>query len=158
AAFEREHPIAQKEDKPTTSRTDLAAGLDVITVRLSSDESRYLPIGEIGNIHIQGPAHLDLFGTSRACLYEGRIKVRITDPRGRGFVVETPQGKVTDLGTEFGIDTKNSNTDVVVFEGSVDLAIPREGDKGVHVQRLVQGEGVSANAGTTSRIMNIVTG
>jgi hypothetical protein len=134
--------------------------LDIITVRLSSDESRFLPIGEVGNIHIQGPARLDLIGTSRAKLYDGRIKVRITDPRGRGFVVETPQGNVTDLGTEFGVDvSKGSNTGVVVFEGAVDLSVAAEGAGRVQVERLVQGEGLSVSeAGRLDRIMTIFTG
>ena len=144
---------------PVSEASKFDERLDIITVRLASDESRYLSIGDIGNIHIQGPAHLELFGTSRAVLHEGRIKVRITDPRGHGFVVETPQGKVTDLGTEFGVDVaKGENTGVVVFEGSVDLAVPGDGDKGVQVQRLVQGEGLNASAGRTDRIMTIVTG
>lgn len=152
--------IVQSPDKaPPVEASKPDRGLDIITVRLASDESRYLSIGDIGNIHIQGPAHLELIGTSRAVLYEGRIKVRITDPRGHGFVVETPQGNVTDLGTEFGVDVaKGENTGVVVFEGSVDLAVPGEGDKGVQVQRLVQGEGLNASGGHTDRIMAIVTG
>lgn len=144
---------------PVAEASKFDERLDIITVRLASDESRYLSIGDIGNIHIQGPAHLELFGTSRAVLHEGRIKVRITDPRGHGFVVETPQGKVTDLGTEFGVDVaKGENTGVVVFEGSVDLAVPSEGEQGMQVQRLMQGEGLNASAGRMDRIMTIVTG
>jgi hypothetical protein len=159
--------LVRRNDNPPAGQQAAAnpeSNVDVITVRLASDESRYLPIGNIGNIHIQGPAHLELYGTSRAKLLDGRIKVRITDPRGRGFVVETPQGKVTDLGTEFGVDvskgSKGANTGVVVFEGSVDLAVPGDGaQRGAQIQRLVQGEGLSvSNAGQMDRIMNIVTG
>jgi hypothetical protein len=158
--------IAVHNDEPQVAKQAIVGApvsgnqLDIITVRLSSDESRYLPIGEVGNIHIQGPAHLDLIGTRRAKLYDGRIKVRITDPRGRGFVVETPQGNVTDLGTEFGVDVaKGTNTGVVVFEGSVDLEVPADGKKGALVERLVQGEGLNINgAGDVDRIMTIVTG
>jgi hypothetical protein len=145
---------------PDKATNENEHNLDIITVRLSSDESRFLPIGEVGNIHIQGPAHLDLIGTSRAKLYDGRIKVRITDPRGRGFVVETPQGNVTDLGTEFGVDvTKGSNTGVVVFEGSVDLSVSADGAPGRQVERLVQGEALNVDeAGRLDRIMTIFTG
>jgi len=159
-AFNQNRRVAQHPTNDALAAAATNDGLDVITVRLSSAESRYLPIGEIGNIHIQGPAHLELIGTSRARLFEGRIKVRITDPRGRGFVVETPQGNVTDLGTEFGVDVaKGANTGVVVFEGSVDLALPKDGAKGdLQVQRLVQGEGLSASAGEVHRIMSIITG
>lgn len=160
SARRQEQRIAKAaEETAVTEKASVPHGEDIITVRLSSDESRFLPIGDIGNIHIQGPAHLDLIGVTRAILHEGRIKVRITDPRGHGFVVETPQGHVTDLGTEFGVDVdKGVNTGVVVFEGSVDLSLPGEGGKDMQVQRLVQGEGLNASAGRTDRIMAIVTG
>jgi hypothetical protein len=159
--------LAARNDKVQIAHAplDVAAdagddNLDIVTVRLSSDESRFLSIGDVGNIHIQGPAHFDLIGTRRAKLYVGRIKVRITDPRGRGFVVETPQGNVTDLGTEFGVDvSKSSSTGVVVFEGSVDLAVSTEGTSGPQVERLVQGEGLNVNeGGRLNRIMAVFTG
>ena len=55
------------------------------------------------------------------------MTLHVTNPRGRGFVVETPQGQVTDLGTEFGVDVAgDSNTDVVVFEGAVNLAYEKD--------------------------------
>ena len=97
----------------------------------------------------------------RARLYFGRIKVRIHDERGHGFVVETPRGLVTDLGTEFGVDVaEDSNTGVVVFEGKVDLAVNAEKNSvKPRVERLVQGQGLSLlQAGRTDRIMSIVTG
>lgn len=150
----------QAEHRPLSDTAIAEDLLDIITVRLASDESRFLLIGDIGNIHIQGPAHLDLIGTYRAKLYAGRIKVRITDPRGRGFVVETPQGDVTDLGTEFGVDvSQGSNTGVVVFEGAVNLSVAAEGAPGRQVERLVQGEGLHVSeAGSLERIMAIFTG
>ncbi|MEX0642086.1 MAG: FecR domain-containing protein [Pirellulales bacterium] len=135
--------------------------VDVITVRLATAESRVLPIGDVGTVSIQGPAHLDLFGITHARLYQGRIKVRIDDERGHGFVVETPHGRVTDQGTEFGVDVAaDSDTGVVVFEGIVDLAVltatNREPSR---VERLFQGQGLSLHqAGRTDRIMSIVTG
>lgn len=135
--------------------------LDVITVRLATAESRVLPIGEFGSVSIQGPAHFELLGTHRARLKHGRIKVRINDERGHGFVVETPRGLVTDLGTEFGVDVAgDANTGVVVFEGMVDLAVPSEKDRDVlRVERLIQGEGMAVQpAGQLDRIMSIVTG
>jgi hypothetical protein len=136
--------------------------LDIITIRLATAESRTLPIADFGTVSIQGPAHLDLIGNSRARLYQGRIKVRINDERGHGFVVETPNGQVTDLGTEFGVDVADdSNTGVVVFEGAVDLAVHPEQERNApRIERLIQGEGLTVyDAGRRlDRIMSVITG
>src|SRR4051812_24310072 len=139
------------------------ADADVISVNIVSDESRRLPIKDVGTIFIQGPAELELIGSSRAKLIKGRVRVRISDPRGRGFVVETPSGKVTDLGTEFGVDVANdSDTDVLVFDGKIDLAYKNEllaSQSSPQVQRLSQGEGLTiVKSGDLHRIMSIVRG
>jgi FecR protein len=136
--------------------------LNIITIRLATAESRTLPIADFGTISVQGPAHLDLVGNTRARLYQGRIKVRIDDERGHGFVVETPNGQVTDLGTEFGVDVgDDSHTGVVVFRGAVDLAVPAK-TKSVapRVERLIQGEGLTVfdSGRRLDRIMSIITG
>jgi hypothetical protein len=134
---------------------------DVITVRFATAESRKLPIADIGSISIQGPAHVEMFGSTHARLYQGRVRVRIDDERGHGFYVETPRGKVTDLGTEFGVDvTEDANTGVVVFEGAVDLAVGAEQElASPRVERLLQGEGLSVlEMGRLDRIMSVITG
>jgi hypothetical protein len=136
---------------------------DVISINIVSDESRRLPIKDVGTIFIQGPAELELIGSSRAKLTKGRVRVRITNPKGRGFVLETPRGQVTDLGTEFGVGVaKDSDTDVVVFEGKIDLAYKNEllaPQNALQVQQLVQGEGLSiGQSGNVHRIISIVRG
>jgi hypothetical protein len=80
----------------------MTAASDLVSVNITSGESQWLPIKDVGRIYIQGPARLELLGSTRARLIKGRVRVRITDPRGRGFVVETPRGEVTDLGTIWG--------------------------------------------------------
>jgi hypothetical protein len=120
-----------------------------------------LPISDVGTVSVQGPAHLDLIGASRARLYQGRIKIRIDEERGHGFAVETPHGLVTDLGTEFGVDVAgDSNTGVLVFEGAVDLSVPGEKEHASpRIERLIQGEGLAVHgAGRLDRIMSVVTG
>ena len=71
---------------------------------------------------LMGPAEIDLVSPMRVRAIKGAFWARVGDD-AKGFVVETPAGKVIDLGTEFGIniDSSNSTTDVVVFEGAVDL-------------------------------------
>lgn len=87
-----------------------------------------LTLPGIGHVVVEGPAEFDLVAPLRARLISGRIKMRVTEETGRGFVVETPYGEVTDLGTEFGLDlTEQGHAGLVVFEGAVDLRIPKPG-------------------------------
>ena len=51
----------------------------------------------------------------------GEIYVEATKA-DRGFSVETPHGRVVDLGTRFGINVKQPGTTVIVVEGSVDAS------------------------------------
>jgi hypothetical protein len=137
----------------------VATMADVVSVSITSTESRWLPIKDVGKIYVQGPAELELIGTTRAKLKKGKVRVHITDPRGRGFIVETPREEVTDLGTEFGVAVAgDSDTNVVVFEGAVNLAYLSEMPQGAsRKERLVQGEGLSINpSGAAQRIMSIV--
>ena len=95
----------------------------------------------------------------RARLNYGRIKMRVTEETGHGFVIETPDGEVTDLGTEFALNVSQGNdTSLIVHEGQVDLRVGRarrlDGP-----ERLVGGEAVSFNAtGHIQRLMSIVAG
>jgi hypothetical protein len=137
------------------------APLPAISGLRSDSGSATLSLDRIGTITVQGPADFNLVGPMRARLTRGRIKVRITEPAGHGFIVETPDGEVTDLGTEFGlevIDGKQSG--VVVFQGAVDLRVMKtRAAETDHVERLEGGDGVTfTRGGETSRIPCIVTG
>jgi hypothetical protein len=115
-----------------------------------------MPLPNVGYVIVDGPAKFELESPKRLRVDRGRIKVRVTEQAGHGFVVATPHGEVTDLGTEFGIEVGDENTsDLVVFEGQVDL---RTGAAKTPVERLIGGEGVSfAKDGQLNRIMSIST-
>jgi ferric-dicitrate binding protein FerR (iron transport regulator) len=120
-----------------------------------------LSLDRIGTVTVDGPADFRLVGPMRARLNRGRIKVRITEESGHGFVVETPDGEVTDLGTEFGLDVVDGKqSGVVVFRGSVDLRIAQNRSPNMTpAERLVCGEGVTfARGGPTVRIPCLTTG
>jgi anti-sigma factor RsiW len=71
-------------------------------------------------IVLESPASLDLLSGTSARLRYGRLTARVPGP-GTGFTILSPQGKVIDLGTEFGIAVSDSGaTDVYVFEGMVE--------------------------------------
>jgi hypothetical protein len=120
-----------------------------------------LVLPNVGYVVLEGPGEFTLLSEKRAKLTSGRIKMRVTEVSGRGFVVETPYGEITDLGTEFGVDlNEQGKAGVVVFEGSVDLRVAKkQSTMTSDPQRLVGGEGVVFNdTGHFDRIGSISTG
>lgn len=69
---------------------------------------------------LEGPAALELMSANSAKLLAGKLSARVSGG-ARGFQVFTPQGRVVDLGTEFGISVANDGSaDVIVFSGKVE--------------------------------------
>ena len=65
---------------------------------------------------VQGPAHFEVLTASTGFLKRGKLTARVPE-RAQGFAVETPTGRVVDLGTEFGLEVVDDNTLVSVFLG-----------------------------------------
>jgi anti-sigma-K factor RskA len=151
------------EGPPAVDPATVAQGaqkFDARTVRIDSGSAR-ITLPTVGYMLIDGPAEVDLINPLRAKLIRGRIRVRVTLPTGHGFVVETPDGNVADLSTEFALDVaEGKKTGVVVFDGEVDLHLTgSEALNTPRIQRLVGGEGVTFNkSGELDRIVSIVTG
>lgn len=118
---------------------------------------------------MRGPAEIDLVSPMRVRARRGAVRARVGEA-ARGFILETPTTEVIDLGTEFGVDVDDESgaTDVVVFEGKVDLqyvdrtspsppARNRTTDPNRQEIRLLHsGEGLRVDAdGATSRIVSI---
>jgi hypothetical protein len=130
--------VAKSSPKPAASQLP--------SVQILSGTTK-LTLPNIGHVVIDGPAEFDMLDPMRARLARGRIRVHVTEEAGRGFIVETPHGNVTDLGTEFGLDVSDDGqAGLVVFDGAVDLQLPKQPqeDKPV-VERLTQGDGVRFN-------------
>lgn len=73
---------------------------------------------------LSGPCRLELTDGNSANLLRGKVAARVPES-AIGFEVRTPQGKVIDLGTEFGVSVgETGNADVFVFEGKVDAYSP----------------------------------
>jgi hypothetical protein len=145
----------------------LPAGVSWPEVTAVSIESGSVELGlaNIGTVRIEGPADFKLLGPHRARLDRGRLKLRVTDIQGHGFVVETPHGEITDLGTEFALEVSDDgNTGVVVYDGKVDLRVPSGGADSQQGsipdgRRLERGDGVVVDEqGKIQRIMSIVSG
>jgi len=143
-------------------QVDANAALREGTVIRIESGTTELKMAKVGSVFLQGPAELEMLGPTRAKLKRGRIKVRVSDPRGYGFVVEMPNGEVTDLGTEFGLDVSDGGQNgLVVFEGSGSLRVPASpaSTSRDYTERLVKGDGVIVGAhGQVDRLMTVFTG
>jgi len=80
---------------------------------------------EVGAVVVlQGPADFEIKDAGRGYLYRGRAVAHVPE-RARGFVIDSPKGRVVDLGTEFGIAVDQSGeTEVHVLEGRVEARLP----------------------------------
>jgi len=152
-------PSASPEDAGPAGRAVAVEVFDPRSIRLAEGSAR-VTLPKVGYMLVDGPADVDLLAPLHAKLNRGRIRVRVTEPSGRGFVVETPDGEVVDLSTEFGLAvSEGKKTDVVVFDGAVDLRLSKTSGNAGRVQRLTQGEGVAFNKdGEVERVVSIVTG
>src|SRR5262249_27314418 len=66
---------------------------------------------------LEGPATLELLSARGARLVRGKLTARVPGA-ATGFEIVSPQGKVIDLGTEFGVAVSDhGTTDVYVFQG-----------------------------------------
>ncbi len=70
---------------------------------------------------VEGPAEILITGENQAYLTNGRLVADV--PKGaEGFTVDHAQGKLVDLGTEFGMDVQaDSPVEVGVFRGEVEV-------------------------------------
>ena len=108
--------------------------------RLEVESGRFAMEFENGvKFEITGPASCEIVSGMLVKLNSGQATADV--PRwARGFTIETPDVEVIDLGTRFGVATSDAGkTDVVVFEGLVDLKSLRS-TKRPFKRRLTQGE------------------
>jgi hypothetical protein len=106
---------------------------------------------------IEGPADVEFASLERVVVSEGRLAARV-GPEAIGFRIETPHANVIDRGTSFGISVDATRqTDVVVFEGIVDLDVV--GPKTLPRRRMEVGEALRVSIeGDLSRIASVQGG
>lgn len=125
------------------------------TVRLTHGQLQ-LEFSCGATVTLQSPAALQVISPMHARAMLGALTAHV-DEGAEGFTIDTPRTTVVDLGTDFGINVSDhGSTDVVVFNGEVDLHY--DGAEGSRSrQRLRIGEGVRVNGeGAASRINSIV--
>ncbi len=111
-------------------------------------------------IILEGPADIQFKSRHALVVRQGELVARV-GPAAIGFRIETPHAQVIDLGTSFGVAvTPGRRTDVVVYNGAVDLSVTSsKGNRDGTERRLVAGEAVSvAETGSLNRIANVEEG
>ncbi len=93
------------------------------------------------NVILEGPCQFQVSSQSSMMVSHGRATVKI--PRHLdGFHLDTPAGRLTDLGTEFGVAVGTGNEGIVilteVFEGEIEIPAETASRK-----RLVSGEALA---------------
>lgn len=96
-------------------------------------------------VTLQGPAQFELITLDHTKLASGVLTATVP-PGSEGFRVDTPHVEVTDLGTAFGIHIADGISNVSVFDGEVDVALPASTER-----RLLK-EGETATIGTADVI------
>ena len=116
----------------------IAKNLDSTTRRLGEGASIYrgdtIATGKNGgmsitlanseSLRVDAATTITVVEKNRFRLHEGRVYADTGDfiYRGKGLVVETDFGTVTDVGTQFSVHALEDSLDIVVREGRVDVA------------------------------------
>jgi ferric-dicitrate binding protein FerR (iron transport regulator) len=91
---------------------------------------------------LEGPAEVRLVSSMEVGLIAGRVRAQVP-PQAEGFVVDGPNFRVVDRGTEFGVAVAADAAEVHVFQGEVELAAP---DQPQAVRTLTAGQAVQHTA------------
>lgn len=104
-----------------SSMTDFAAG-DVFYKgdRLRVEDGLVEMAFRDSGVHLIGTAPLEmtLATDDRLFLHEGEVKL-VVPPQGIGFVVETLERKITDLGTSFVVTARKEGSKILVLDGQI---------------------------------------
>ena len=122
--------------------------------RLSSSSGEYtLQFRDGSTVRVVGQASLEIKSKMLVQLDHGQATANVPDG-SIGFTITSALVNVVDQGTQFGISVDNGRTDVVVFDGKVDVKsnLSRSGTQ----QRLTQGEAVKVDSqGAISRLADV---
>ncbi len=100
----------------TNSAQNLSAGWHELKSGLA-----VLKIGDGVRLAVEGPARFQLHDAMSMTVERGRISAQIEES-GHGFTIETPEGRIVDFGTRFGVHVRETGeTEAHVFEGAIDV-------------------------------------
>lgn len=116
---------------PTIENAKLGAGSLVLVEGIAT-----LKFASGATVTIEAPTKLEVIDAMNCRLIEGSVTAEVPTP-AHGFTIDTPDLKVRDLGTRFGVTAGSAgNSHVFVFEGEVALSDPA----GKELRRLTAGK------------------
>jgi hypothetical protein len=136
------------------SSTSLKPGNLIVPGRLRTQTGEFTMRFRSGPVvRVIGAASMMIETDMLVHLDRGQATARVPNSM-KGFTIKTPVIDVIDQGTEFGVATReNGYTDVVVFDGKVDLVDHISNSKPT---RLIQGEAARVDRqGAVQRIMQV---
>jgi len=130
---------------PGAAALTIGAGLSAETLHLTRGVAR-LEFYSGASVTLEGDTAIELHSAWEARLTHGKARVHVP-PAARGFTLLTLQGKLVDLGTEYGLDVSpdGAATELHVFDGEVELHRP-----GAAAQSVRGGQAVLAEAARVS--------
>ena len=130
---------------------DLGQRLSTKTPLRLNEGFAELVFDEGAKVVVEAPAAFELRGEDRMMVQSGRVTTLVSEA-AQGFCVDTPTSRVTDLGTEFGVQVSlHGDTVVQMYQGRARLALKSGRKKNVLIQK---GQARQVNAGGTT-IMEI---
>lgn len=97
-------------------------------------------------VTMEAPTTLEIRTAMYCRLVEGTVTAEVPES-AHGFTVDTPDIKVVDLGTKFGVTAGSTgNSQVRVFEGEVEIGGLKDGK----TKRLTEGKGLHVGSGSTA--------
>ncbi len=138
------------------SRGAIRPGQSLGPGRLSIDAGTVeVTIQNGARIVLEGPATVELLTPKRAYLLAGQAVVHVPKTAS-GFVIETRDANVLDLGTEFGVKVgPGRGTEVQVYRGSVFTSAKSAGGRTNNSQRMLAGTAARLDPNATDTFQNL---
>lgn len=128
-------------DLPTAADSKLGIGKLALVEGIAT-----LKFKSGATVTMEAPTTLEILTAMHCRLIEGTLTAEVPEP-AHGFTIDTPDIKVVDLGTKFGVTTASTgNSQVRVFKGEVEIGGLADGK----TKRLTEGKGLHVGSGNTS--------
>jgi len=128
-------------DLPTMENAHLGTGTLALVEGMAT-----LKFESGATVTMEAPAKIRILNNMHCQLLEGSVTAEVPEP-AHGFTIDTPDLKLIDLGTRFGVTIGSTgNSQVFVFEGEVKV----NDLNGKEIKRLKEGKGMQHGQATTT--------
>ncbi len=97
-------------------------------------------------VTLEGPARFEILSQNRMLLHSGRLTAKVP-PQAIGFTVESPEMRIIDYGTVFGVNVEETGTtETLVFRGRVNVSKAVSEEIAAEEHAILAGEAMRADA------------